>query len=171
MPERLPQSGAEEEKNLEDIDRLVYMSDGRLANELGELELKNLLPNQLGSGGFNQTFFETDSGNIYVIYEKMDADGNRISNEFAIANAHSNEGKGKEAKGLSLSDEEIENGVLKIGEPFEYGKGGISTRITNITAVTSKMINPATLEGKPEEEKSDIDQRFYDIIKPKDNGK
>ncbi len=79
----------------------------------------------LGNDAFTEIYFQTRSGSMYKIYKN--------EGKFILLNA----GTSQE---IPLSEEDLEDGVLKVGMPFRYKKGN-TTMITKITCVNTNKID------------------------------
>lgn len=122
-----------------------------LGRVLDKFNLDWLLPSMLGADAFTEIFINTESGNQYLIYRPVNEYGQRVGNWLLL-----------NAKNLSpqvLSELEMKNGVLKVGEPFTYGCGGRTTPVTRITCVNTQRKYFPGYFGKDTEE-SDIRNEF-----------
>jgi hypothetical protein len=143
-----PFNGAEPEQELEVRQGEPVLVDGRLGSNVRLFALTDLRVSQLGTGGYNEIFFETLSGNIYHVY-RLDRDN------LAIVDAKGNKGRRNELYGSILSPSEVEQAVLKVGEVFAFGKGSSTSEIVRIIAVTGKQF----VSGQPD---ADTTKRIAD---------
>src|SRR6266446_3829376 len=109
----------ENEGIIQDIDRAVSVEGNYLGREFQEFSLRQFSQNgkeegayMLGNDAFTEIYFQTRSGNTYKIYKKLDG-------RFMLLNAST-------ISETSLSEEDLENSIIKIGMPFKYGNSGKS---------------------------------------------
>lgn len=151
----------------EEINRVVGIEGRFLGREVGEYKLwghsekgQEAGADMLGNDAFTEIYFETISGNLYKIYPTRDG-------RWAMVDARSNRGKGQEAKGVDLAEEDLQKGVLRVGKSFGYGKGGRTTEIAKITCVSGNRVYDAEyLKKYTVGNTSNIRDRFKRIIMP-----
>ncbi|MFA7170379.1 MAG: hypothetical protein WC180_00130 [Candidatus Paceibacterota bacterium] len=125
-----------------------------LGRTFSEFYLHNLEPSMLGSDAFTEVYFETTSGNEYLIFRPVDRNGEIIFNKWSLTNLR------KPWDVVLLSEEDIKNGVLRTGQRFDYGRGH-TTVITKITCVnTQRNYSSLSLMKMTGGETSDIRNEF-----------
>jgi len=160
-----PQYPDNETKNSKNEKKVsVVIDKNYLGLEVNHFDLQSLNPkvDMLGNDKFTEVLFETQSGNMYLIYRLPD-------HTFAIADAKSNTGKGlKQIKGSLLSDSEIANGVLEVGKNFHFGKGWQTSPISKITCINgNKIYDETRIHELTGGKNSDARDKFKNRIKPK----
>jgi len=132
------------------VEKALVIEDGFLGRTFDKFNLSSLVCSMLGADAFTEVYFQTESGNEYLIYCPMNEYEQRTHDWFLL-----NAGK---LSRIPLSRKEIEKGILKIGESFSYGKGGITTPVTKITCVnTHRRYSSSCFNGA---EESDIRNQF-----------
>src|SRR3989344_3744624 len=103
------EQGPSKQERPEDINRAVAVEGQFLARELGEFSLRGFSDKgqeegaaMLGNDAFTEIYFDTESGNSYKIYQERSPDKGR---QWVLVDTRSNEGKGRETKGVILSEE------------------------------------------------------------------
>lgn len=201
MPERYTPPDVMKEAFGDERERDVFLDTeegGKFAGaEFKKFSLDHLAkmrkPSQLGGDAFARVYFETESGNIYLVvnmlkdrmfsgrearmkdeeldaYERMFEKLSKIGGEFGLINGKANEGRGDITQIQLLSAEDDEKSLLEKGKPFRYGKGGMTTKVTRITAVSEKLYYEEYARdeiAKGRAVSSDVMVRLREMIKPK----
>lgn len=139
-----------------------------------EFNLEDVLKpsKQMGNDRFTEVYLETESGNIYALRQLKSPDFSHTG-DLEISNKQEKwylyNGKEHKNRGRESFDpkKDLKDPLIKIGEPFKYGEGGTTTRITKITAVAGDRIYGRGDLHAPE---SDVRKRFFEMIneeKPK----
>lgn len=127
------------ESHIARTERHVVVDNAYLGMELKRFFLsvfskKNI---EQGAGGlvggdrFNEIFFETESGDLYHIQQ--------INGRWTLSKKSAEPNQPQ--KDIMLTEDELEQGVIAVGEPFEFGLT-VTPRVIHITAVNTKRIYP-----------------------------
>lgn len=122
--------------------------DGFLGREESEFKLGWLLPSQLGNDAFTELYVETESGNTYAILKEdyIHPETDAQHNQFLILNGREISDHAEKAKQSlpvkRLTSEDMEEGLLKVGESFRFS-GGNTSRVQKITCVNSNRYEHA----------------------------
>lgn len=144
--------------NREHPEKSVSVDGKHLGREMNDFPLHFITSPYPGSDSFTEVHFETVSGNLYTIYKS--GDGGLV-----LADGRASKGKGSFI-GSPLTEEDIKNGILKIGKSFTYGKSGTTSEISKIIAVNaSRHYYPDDLKQMTEGV-SDIRDRVRENMKP-----
>lgn len=139
---------------------MVDLGNGQIGHEIKDpgqsFALGNMFDrfaDQLGGDKFSEVYFRTESGNIYVLNDYgLLVDGNESQKAQQT-------GKGKIAK-ADLDGTKLENTKLVVGEPFDYGGGGKTTRIIEIVATNQRGYVADYLESATNGRKNTIESDF-----------
>lgn len=116
----------------------------------------------LGNDAFTEVYFTTVTGNLYKIWKREDSSGK--PGHWAIANARTNAGKKPEDSvlGYPFPQEEIDAAVVTVGQPFKYGRDGVTSIVSAILAVNA--LRCYARDQNPADYESDIRNEFLRIV-------
>lgn len=112
------------------MNRALIIEDKYLGREVDGFMLKSLTEPMLGNDAFSEVYFKTESGNMYLIHEFPNEFGGR--GNWVLRNTEDWK------KVITLFEQDIEDGQLETGKPFEYGLGGHTTIVTQIICVNTR---------------------------------
>ncbi|MFL5696910.1 MAG: hypothetical protein ACJ797_07355 [Ktedonobacteraceae bacterium] len=151
--------------NEQDKQKPVIMLDiadgmmGHLLNEKGDsFKLHNLFGEDrkyLGGDAFTQAYFRTDSENIYHLDESGELVNGKVSESQ------------KRIAATQLDPEALAKAEITVGEPFVYGKGGRTTRVSETVPTNERVYRPDYLSGLTQGKKTTIHSDFVKMMPPR----
>lgn len=110
-----------------------------LGARLDDFGLSSLASLYLGGDAFTAVYFKTSSGNMYRI-----AYPRRRYGEFVLEDT-------RQTVSYKLTDADLREGRLQLGQPFRYGSTGRTTPVIEIVCVqTERVYRPGYLDQFPE---------------------
>ncbi|HLD38102.1 MAG: hypothetical protein A3G45_00145 [Candidatus Staskawiczbacteria bacterium RIFCSPLOWO2_12_FULL_37_15] len=156
-----------EKREQEHFERRVAVDEKHLGIETDELLLEKI--NSHFYKGFKKTYFRTASGNIYLIQEMAPDEKGTASGDidWFVINGKENAGweRGKKINGDFLTEEDLKNRYLRVGEPFMYGDGLNTSEVSEIVLV-DEQTRRGNLEELTQGRTNTITKDFVEMTQP-----
>lgn len=148
----------DEDTVIPEFGRAVLIDGNLVGREFTRFFLSAMLESLYGGPKYTELYFETTDGNIYTIHI------DRRSGRAAIADGFSNRSSST-FQGRWLSDHDLENGVIQVGEPFRFGTQNATPIVVSIVCVTaSRSFTPELHDSHTQHRSTSIRNRFRSML-------